>query len=319
MNQDHIKALSFVVKRGKEIKGMERTEAAEDAAWLQRRDVARKEHERERERRRRGNRDGGERIIRRQIVQDVVAGIQEKVSVHDGIKEAVQRPAWHSFMRKLEGGIAHKLKMKKKKIVGEKRTRWQHSGMNSNNWRRSWRRRIGRTLFEAGGRAKGTGAGGAGTHVTRQRVEGSQREESTGWSIEETKEKPNTAVAEDTEEMRKWRGLSHSEMDQCWKNLAERIEEEVPDKYKVEEGKREFRGRVTPLEWRRVRKNKKYRIRKWREDSWARIFSLFRKQLAASAKQAGGANGRRRDEAAAKNGDYERSDKENQVKRKNGR
>ena len=57
------------------------------------------------------------------------------------------------------------------------------------------------------------------------------------------KEEPNVAVEEDTEEMRKWRGLSQSEMDQCWRNLAERIEEEVLDKYKVEEGKREaFRG-----------------------------------------------------------------------------
>ena len=42
-------------------------------------------------------------------------------------------------------------------------------------------------------------------------------------------------------------------------------------------------------------------------------------QLAAFAKQAGGADGRGRDEEAAKNGDRERSDKENPIKRKNGR
>ena len=66
-------------------------------------------------------------------------------------------------------------------------------------------------------------------------------------------------------------------MDQCWKKLAERMEEEVLDKYKVEESKREaFRGRGAPLEWRRVRRSKKYRIRKWGEDYWARIFALFR-------------------------------------------
>ena len=95
-----------------------------------------------------------------------------------------------------------------------------------------------------------------------------------GWSIEEMKEKPKFAVEEDTEDMRKWRGLSQSEMDQCWRNLAERMEEEVMKKYKVE-GKREaFRGRGGPLEWRRVRENKIYKIRKWREDCWARIFSL---------------------------------------------
>ena len=43
-------------------------------------------------------------------------------------------------------------------------------------------------------------------------------------------------------------------------------------------------------------------------------------QLAAAAKQAGGVGERRtRDEAVVKNEDYERSDEENQVKRKNGR
>ena len=53
-------------------------------------------------------------------------------------------------------------------------------------------------------------------------------------------------------------------MDLCWKNLVKRMEEEVLDKYKVEESKREaFRGRGAPSEWRRVRKNKKYSIKKW--------------------------------------------------------
>ena len=41
---------------------------------------------------------------------------------------------------------------------------------------------------------------------------------------------------EDAEEMRKAGEVSsHSEIDQSWKNLAERMEEEVLDKYKVEE------------------------------------------------------------------------------------
>ena len=49
------------------------------------------------------------------------------------------------------------------------------------------------------------------------------------------------------------------------------------DKYKVKESNKDaFKGRSAPLEWRRVRKNRKYRIRKWREDCWARIFTLFR-------------------------------------------
>ena len=66
-----------------------------------------------------------------------------------------------------------------------------------------------------------------------------EKKEVTGWSSEEMKEKTNIAVEEDTEEMRKWRGLSQSEMDQCWKNLGERVEDEVLDKYKVEESQRE--------------------------------------------------------------------------------
>ena len=55
------------------------------------------------------------------------------------------------------------------------------------------------------------------------------------------------------------------------------MEEEVLDKNKVEDSKREaYRGRGSPLKWRRVRKRKKYRIRKWSEDCWARNFPLFR-------------------------------------------
>ena len=41
---------------------------------------------------------------------------------------------------------------------------------------------------------------------------------------------------------------------------------------------------------------------------------VWRIQLAASAKQAGGVNGRRRDEAAAMNGSHGRSDEEDQIK-----
>ena len=86
----------------------------------------------------------------------------------------------------------------------------------------------------------------------------------SGWSKEEMKEKLSIAVEEDTEEVKKWRGLSQSEIDQSWKNLAERMEEEVLDKYKVEESNKEaFGGKVLPWNWRRVRKNKRYRVRKW--------------------------------------------------------
>ena len=98
-----------------------------------------------------------------------------------------------------------------------------------------------------------------------------------GWSIDEIKEKPNIAVVEDTEEMRKWRGLSQSEKDRCLKNLAENFEEEVLDKYKVEESKREaFRGRGGPLGWRRVRKKKKQTEKSGERNVGQEIsFSLF--------------------------------------------
>ena len=51
------------------------------------------------------------------------------------------------------------------------------------------------------------------------------------------------------------------------------MEEKVLDKYKVHDSQR---GRGFALERRRVRKSRKYRIRKWGEDCWAKIFALFR-------------------------------------------
>ena len=53
------------------------------------------------------------------------------------------------------------------------------------------------------------------------------------------KDKRNSLLEEDTEEMRKWRGMNEEEMDQCWKKVTERTEEEVLDKYKVEDRKRQ--------------------------------------------------------------------------------
>ena len=54
-----------------------------------------------------------------------------------------------------------------------------------------------------------------------------------GWSTEEMKGKPSSSLEEHTEEMRKWRGKSQDEMNQCWKKLAERMEEEVRTKKRV--------------------------------------------------------------------------------------
>ena len=61
--------------------------------------------------------------------------------------------------------------------------------------------------------------------------------------------------------------MSQDEVDQCWRSLAERMEDEVLDKYKVEDSKKEaFKGRSAQSEWRRVRRSKKNKIRRWEED-----------------------------------------------------
>ena len=112
-----------------------------------------------------------------------------------------------------------------------------------------------------------------GEKVTSAEVKKKAREMST----EEMKDQANSHQEDDTEEMRTWRGLNQDEMDHCWKKLVESMEEEVLDKYKVEDSKRgAYRGRGFPLKWRRVRRSKKYRIRKWREDCWTKIVALFR-------------------------------------------
>ena len=107
-----------------------------------------------------------------------------------------------------------------------------------------------------------------------------EKKKAKGCSTEEMKDKTNSLREEDTEEMRTRRCLNQEEMDQCWKNVAERMEEEVLGKCSVENSSREaYRGRGTPLEWRRVRRSRKYRIRKWREDCWAGFLAMFREYI----------------------------------------
>ena len=66
-----------------------------------------------------------------------------------------------------------------------------------------------------------------------------------GWSTEEMKEKQSSSWDEDTEGMIGSRSMSQEEMGQCWKELAETMEEEVSDMYKVEDSKRgAYRGRL---------------------------------------------------------------------------
>ena len=103
--------------------------------------------------------EGGERRIRGQIVQEVVAGMQEKISEHSGDKEAVQKPAGQTFMRRW---IAHRSCMKKRRKAGEKEIKWQHSGEEEQKLEEIVeRRRSEGKILEAGGHAKGAGACGA--------------------------------------------------------------------------------------------------------------------------------------------------------------
>ena len=86
--------------------------------------------------------------------------------------------------------------------------------------------------------------------VVQERMSQSKK---VGWSTEEMKDKPSSSSEEDTGEMVEWRTMSEEEMDQCWNELAEKIEEEIPDMCKVEDSKTgAYRGPL--LKWRRVRK-----------------------------------------------------------------
>ena len=129
-----------------------------------------------------------------------------------------------------------------------------------------------------------------------------------GWSTEEMKDEAGGLLEEDTEKMRTWRFVNQEEMDQCWKKLAERMEVEVLDKYKVEDSTRERLTEAEPLRW---NGGVYEEAKKWDKKVVTRLlgknFRLVQRiQPAASAKHAGGFGGRRRrDEAAEKNEDHE--------------
>ena len=83
---------------------------------------------------------------------------------------------------------------------------------------------------------------------------------------------------------------------------------------KVEVWKREaFIGRGAPLEWRRVRKNKKHIGRMWCEDCWARNFSLSGEYNLQRLQSRQDELARRRDEAAKRNEYHEGCDEEDQI------
>ena len=159
-------------------------------------------------------------------------------------------------------GTAHKSKTKKrrKKKSGKRRTRWQWDEEQKLEEMLERRRMEGNSLqLEVMQKAL--------EFVVHERMsqgeEGKCTEEPKTlkiWSIEEMQGKPSSSLAVDTEEMRQWRGMSQEEMDQCWKNLAE---EEVLDKYKVEESKCEESAQKQKIQNKKVGRRKIIKVGDW--------------------------------------------------------
>ena len=104
-----------------------------------------------------------------------------------------------------------------------------------------------------------------------------EKEMVKAWSIEEMRDKVNSLSEIDTEERIKWERFESGRDRSMLEEFGGKIEAEVLDSYKMEDSRSEtFKGRGALLEWRRVRKNKKYRSGTWREDAWTRVFALFR-------------------------------------------
>ena len=165
--------------------------------------------------------------------------------MHDGEKDDVKRPAEQSFMRSWDCS----------QIANEEEESWRERDQMAARWEGEQKldeiveqRRTEGDFMKLEFIRK---APELVVHEHMSQGEGvrgpKENKRVPGWSAEETNDKPNTDTVEDAEETEKWRGLSQSEMDLRWNNLAGRMEEEVLDKYKVEESKREaLRGRGAP-------------------------------------------------------------------------
>ena len=98
-----------------------------------------------------------------------------------------------------------------------------------------------------------------------------------GLSTEEMKNNPSSSVAEDSEEMDR---LENHESRTGGRMLEEACREDRGgglDKYKSErQQKKSIQRQRLSFAMDRVRRSRKKRIRKWREDCWARRYSSFR-------------------------------------------
>ena len=79
-----------------------------------------------------------------------------------------------------------------------------------------------------------------------------------GWSAKMLEDVANRQDYEDTEERRQRRHIRQEGTNELWKELCGKMEEEVLEKYKVEEGKEDaYKGRGEPLKWPIVNKEKR--------------------------------------------------------------
>ena len=69
-----------------------------------------------------------------------------------------------------------------------------------------------------------------------------EKKKVSGCSMEEMKEELSVAEKEDAEEVKKWRGMSQSERDQRWKNLAEKNGRGSPEQVNTTPQMTRFRG-----------------------------------------------------------------------------
>ena len=150
--------------------------------------------------------DSRKRQVRNEIAQEVAAGIKKKASAHEDAKPTAQKRTVGQSVK--QHGDCSQIENE-----GEEEDEdWQGEQMEV-QWDEDEKLENGPEWKDVPCRQK------------------SCRRYLSWWYM---RNKPSDVREEDTKEMIGWRSMSQEEMDQCWKKLAEKIEEEVLDKYKVE-------------------------------------------------------------------------------------
>ena len=166
------------------------------------------------------------------IAQEVVAGIKERASALDDAKATAQRTAGQRVKQ-----TCHCSQIENE----EEEESWREGDQMAAEWDEEEkledileRRRMEGSSLQSDVMRK------VPEQVVHERmsqgkgVKGFKEKKTVpGWSVEEMKEKPDIAVEEDAEDMRKWKGLSQSEMDQCWTSTRSKKAREMPSEVDV--------------------------------------------------------------------------------------